>query len=376
MCDSDISERCPMDFTNYCPIDSLTFEESLEQWNCQKTQMKVQTGRKTASVRSRKPNDQNLSEDFSFGAYSKFNSPNEISDSREDEPYGVLRKGSLEKASRYVSQEELDALKGCVMRSRAVFSPTPSSSPVHSFVHQQLTFQHSPKHTNSLPHIGKHVVDGASHARQGSLEYDHLKDFDPCVPNPAADSISVQFRLQSDGEFSGVGKSKLKVSSQYPLGVRSCATDGPSVATCGISEGINDAKLSCDNDVRDSLWCKYSPSCSRLLVKETESHTTTGNSNSWPRKELCTTETDATASPYDRCKFGQHQSPFHPSPSPLKRLQEGGTKTYDAGSSYSLYSQITTASSLTDRQHCSYSKGVDGTLFKERTDVSTCEQSS
>jgi hypothetical protein len=74
-----------------------------------------------------------------------------------------------------------------------------------------------------------------------------------------------------------------------------------------------------------------------------------------------------------------HHSPLHSrfnSPLLQQRHQVypfdgcmGSLKTCDTGSNCSLYSQTTTVSSLADRQHCSYSEGVDGNLFKARSDV-------
>lgn len=436
MCDSHISESCPMDFTNYCPVDSVCSEGRYKR-PTHKSQAKNHIawfGRKTKGASSHNkelmPSKQDVggkllqecnvhpiceaygcSSCEAYGCsscchgYSRSNSKQAVDySSNEDCTLGGSNGRALEKASRYVSQEELDALKGCVTRRRAVFSPSPSSSPVHSYV--QLKSQHSPALTNSLPVGGKHRfrVEEFGHVRQSSLEYDHLKDFDPLVPVSNGDSVCVQFRLQngSDGEdgatckmchhSNSMGSKKRSVSNtespfSYSIPERlDCdACDGQG----NIASGNSDDPVSCSCDMLS------------LQVKE-RCHA--GVCNSWPRNELLIKETTepqkhgktvgASLSPLsvksNRIQQQQqYHSPLHSrfnSPlhsrfnSPLLQPKHqvypneggmGGLKTCDTGSNYSLYSQTTTVSSLTDRQHCSYSKGVDGNMFKTRSDVSS-----
>lgn len=307
--------------------------------------------------------------------------PNSLSNDEQSGQLGIGH-SSLE-PSRYVSQEELDALKGCVMRRRALFSPSPSSSPVHSYVHQQYN---SPQLTNSLPLRGRHIADEASHVRQGSLEYDHLKDFNPYIPVTTTDSVSVQFNLQGDDNKEecggGDGSNLCEVYSQHSLITRRHAAGNKksTLKSCD-NELCNDKRICECGLTLHSSQSKYqnpqiSASCD--ILQRVESYTTDA-SNSWPRKGLYTIATPGTEAKtitlLDKSKCKQlQQSPFHSkynSPLLLNRPCEEGMKTCDIGSSYSLYSQTTTVSSLTDRQHCSYSEGVDGTLFKDRTNVST-----
>lgn len=388
MCDSHISESCPMDFTNYCPVDSICSEGRYKR-----PTHKPQTKNHNIAWFSRKakglpphstkpPNCELLGahETCEASGYSHAleNHTKAVDSSGEDYGDGCSlgRRQSLEKASRYVSQEELDALKGCVTRRRAMFSPSPSSSPVHPYV--QL--KQSPSHTNSLPAGGKYRfrAEEAKHVRQSSLEYDHLKDFDPHEPvTNIADSVSVQFRLQGNEESAGGNGVAVHngFNKDSPLSYRKvvqekCDSDGHEDE--GACASVNTSKSkhvhACSCDLRSS--------------QETDGCGSGVCNNSWPRGEVFlikgATEPlkegrvmDTSSLWSGLSNLFQHPSPLHSKfNSPLLLHQVHGfssLKTCDTGSSYSLYSQTTTAS---DRQHCSYSKGVDGNLFKERADVS------
>lgn len=396
MCDSHISESCPRDFTTYCPVDSLSSESRAAQRHKTHTKSHItwfsrKSKGASASSRPCKEETRQLLQDYSvsdkYGAYSyngATNSPDHVAlDSSDDERWEVPRtkNRSLEKASPYVSQEELDALKGCVMRRRAVFSPSPSSSPVHSYVHQRPAQQPSPKTASSLPCAGKHVLEEVSHTRQGSLEYDHLMDFDPYVPAATtADSVSVQFHLQAGDESGGTGSGVWTVSSQDPpSGQRQPVStySAPRRPDCD-SHRLFDSKHEC-RQVPSGFQSKYdspksSASCDVLLADELDSRDTDNCSHKQPSAAEASGITTKIFPPLlDKSKtIQQQQSPFHAkfnSPLLVRHPYEGSLKTCDTGSNYSLYSQTTTISSLADRQHCSYSKGVDGTLFKDRTEV-------
>lgn len=430
MCDSHISESCSMDFTTYCPVDSLSSSEGRLQRHKSQTRSHIAWfSRKTKGLSSHgnKPEKQDncgsvldcsanheahhcasgCSSQDQHGAsqYNTYGTQNHhgacCSCSSQDQhgPYhcntisdrdhldssgdegGRFGNRSLEKPSLYVSQEELDALKGCVTRRRAVFSPSPSSSPVHSYVHQQ-----SPKASISMPVGGKHLLlqDEVSHERQGSFEYDHLKDYDPCIPvGTTTDSVSVQFRLQGCDE-SGECGSVRKIFPKNSVAVKRCA-----IADKELSLGLSppeqpdfnvylthqDGRRYKSTD-RSQSKCQNPGSCDLQLVQEVERcGADICNCNSWPRNEvrLPDSETKAASPLLEIAKFTQ-QNPFkYHSPLPKRQVysHEGNMRTCDAGSNFSLYSQTTTVSSLADRQHCSYSKGVDGTLFKDRTDVSS-----
>ncbi len=398
MCDSHISESCPMDFTNYCPVDSLRIE-SAAKLPVEKSQRNHTTWF-TRKAKGSSSHNKRLSQGSSdqFRERSNSNGTNEVAylhhftdsykkcvESRSNEDYCVSKCNtrSLEKASRYVSQEELNALKGCVMRRRAVFSPSPASSPVHSFVHKKQSSQPSPSFTNSLPIRGRQLLkdDEASHVRQSSLEYDHLKDFDPVVDNSKmADSVSVQFRLQGCAESNKFG------ARQDSLGLK----HGTVIKKTFLHHSIPE-RLDCCAHLGSNGHGFYQLSHHNSF--DLQSLQETGrcccNACNWPQNDLSTeaiTNEPVTenkplnALPPFIGKSSHVQllhSPFHSKyNSPvLSRHQvypcEGSMKTCDAGSNYSLYSQTTTVSSLTDRQHCSYSKGVDGNLFKDRTEVIT-----
>ena len=156
MCDSHISESCPMDFTSYCPVDSFrsdgetqqSVEKSLQNgstWFMRKAKGAPHSKRliKESGELFR---DRSCSGACDVAQCHRFPSSGVKCPEFDNGHHAKSNTRSLEKASPYVSQEELNALKGCVMRSRALFSPSPSSSPVHSFVHKQ---PHSPRHTNS-----------------------------------------------------------------------------------------------------------------------------------------------------------------------------------------------------------------------------------
>lgn len=277
-----------------------------------------------------------------------------IDSSSDDEDSGACKSNWCEKPSRYVSQEELDALKGCVMRRRAVFSPSPSSSPLHSCGNNlHLNDTHAA--------IEAEKVDSFMHVRQGSLEYDHLKDFNPSVSMKSVpDSISVQFRVpmcdETENKFhegfqprNSTVNENCSTEAAERLGVSNCCCRSGGCQNCD-SHDVH------DNDFPHSQFsCR---GCNCDLSKQSKG-------------------ADAVS------LFGKtqpHFSPFNSKyNSPLLSKHQlstsegniGYLKANDTGSSYSLYSQATTVSSLADRPHRSYSKGVDGNLFKDRTDVTS-----
>lgn len=372
-----------MDFTNYCPVDSLKSEvkEPVEKsqrnhitWFSRKTKESSTQNKHLSHGNSDWCRDLNIAASNHFPV----NSRKCVEPGRDEDYQGAkYNSRSLEKASSYVSQEELNALKGCVMRRRAVFSPSPSSSPVHSFVHKQ---PQPPNFTNSLPTRGRQSTknNDASHIRQSSLEYDHLQDFDPCVnTRKMTDSVSVQFRLQGYPESNDV--------------VTSCAhQDSLDLRHNTLTHSIPD-RLDSSRQVNGSQClhqsCHQYHSCSCDLHLTGRCHCS-GTCNSWPRNQLSTENIQkepvlesrsSNAFPTSNSNRIQlHYSPFHSKyNSPVLSKHQvyscegslSGLKTYETGSNYSLYSQTTTVSSLADRQHCSYSTGVDGNLFKDRTEV-------
>ena len=409
MCDSQISESCPSDFTNYCPIDALSVEGRLKQ-PC-KSRLKANKkwlSRKTKGLSSHRKQIKtakqagNLECDEDIANFSAANKQDDscLDSSSDDGSNTFIDNNWLQEIpSRYVSQEELDALKGCVMRRRAVFSPSPSSSPVHSYIHQkQDIHQSTPVSTHSLP-LGwktQRIVDEGSHIRQGSFEYDHLKDFDPYestvnIPN----SVSVQFKFQGYEEKE-VYNGGTHDTCKHTTDRRNSTAGNDTILSFSIPERLNldcrDNSTACqcsyrlaDNSHHKNRGTLRSYSYGLQSLQEIEKHHS-GACNSWPRNELCMMKgsngkfkqeryvdvfspMDMRSSSY----VNQHYSPLHvkySSPFFPKRQIHGGMKTSESGSNFSIYSQTTTASSLADRPHCSYSKGVDGNLFKDRTAVS------
>lgn len=284
--------------------------------------------------------------------------------------------------NRYVSQEELDALKGCVTRRRAVFSPSPSSSPV-SNVHRTYQLR-SLGHSNSLPVCRKRAIQDseANHTRQGSFEYDHLTDFDPCTTSTGniSDSVSVQFRLQG-AERSRVYHGAAAQSSRAANN-RTTIKRRTSFS-CSIPEFLNSEAHFGSSACRvkyasSSIPCMESHAVEHNCSMDTPAvlpcdHSVSRNNSGTTRQD---NTTDTFSCPVARSNSTQHYSPYHTkfnSPLLSKRQYDDSVfslKTCDhAGSNFSLYSQTTTVSSLNDRPHCSYSKGVDCNLFKDRTDV-------
>ena len=384
----DFTNYCPVD---YCPVDSLGSEDETKvpmekshrnhiTWFSRRVKgassHNKRLGQESGDLFREHLCSYNGSGDVAYHHHFPDSHRRNVVESVSDEDYHPTKHNtrSLEMASRYVSQEELNALKGCVMRRRAVFSPSPSSSPVHSFVHKQPS---SPTVTNSLPTRRRASLrtDEASHVRQSSLEYDHLKDFNPSmvVNSNTTDSVSVQFRLQGCAEKEELVSNGACSIHHNSLSIWRHDTD------CSSHIG-SDLYRSCHQN-----FC----SCDLQSLQETE-RCRSDASNSWPRNELSAqgitkepiTEKiipNAFSSLIGRSNHVQlHYSPFHskyssPVLSKHKVYSFEGSlncmKACDTGSNYSLYSQTTTASSLTDRQHCSYSKGVDGNLFKDRTEV-------
>lgn len=272
MCDSHISESCPTDFTSYCPVDSI-YNGGRHKQSSQKLHGNQRAPKRMIPCGSDIPVENRPSEECVRS---------ELIDGgdhcRQHMHCGLSASGnsrSLEKASSYVSQEELNALKGCVMRRRAVFSPSPSSSPY---------CKHLPYLTNSLP-IGSTYQDEIHHVRQSSLEYDHLKDFDPHPIGSITDSISVQFRLAEAENYSDKSQE---------------------VCHCK-SNGFND-------EAPEMISHENQGGCNSIHSKQKNPQTffTHADSfNSWPRKVYDESGGKVSSSPLTAKSNLINQSPFH-----------------------------------------------------------------
>lgn len=226
MCDSKISVSCPSDFTKYCPANSLDSNEyplrarQRQHASRTKTVSHVKSHIAWFSRKARgelyscKANVCNL-------PFGEDRCDLEIwsSSSGDEERVGAkARRGMSSLPRKSVSREELDAMRGCVSRRRALFSPSPSSSPKHSSaietpvrsfsnkgletrVLQKIMPNEKVGRCNSLPlpHV-QQISNAANHLRQQSFEYDHLEDYSTENPNVTLtskkvvpDSVSVQF---------------------------------------------------------------------------------------------------------------------------------------------------------------------------------------
>ncbi len=306
------------------------------------------------------------------------------SDSDDD-----TKEGMKTLPNRYVSQEELDALKGCVTKRRILFSPGPAAS-LSSITTscRELGDHQSAGHSYSVPLIRKHIVtesDG-SHSRQGSLEYDHLSDFNPhqhesnpthCsnTSTPGDTAVSIQFRLHNEktSKTSSTPPSLARYihsDMKYKSPVSSSISEIHRHEHCHVSAvSLGRSNSSCVPLVQSRYGdCCYDPTARPTPM------------DSWQIGKAPTGSFNVSETPITTpTRAVQHQSPYHTKfNSPLLSKHqymhdEGSTSLLredHTGSNFSIYSQSTTVSSINDRPHCSYSKGVDISVFKDRTNVS------
>ena len=345
--------------------------------------------RKTSAKRKKYPK-QNFLGDMELES-----DPEVLDDGTEGDSVGLATGKSgwprtQEVPNRYVSQEELDALKGCVTRRRAIFSPSPLSSPLCSrSPHKPRPCQqHAPGYSNSLPVRGKHVMvdNKLKHRRQGSFEYDHLADFNPYTASTGniSESISVQFNFQmnercevycgtaSQHSQRGCNHTNIKcrspstnnipelLSAEANFGYSSYPGEyGPIRTPFSEPQGVERVHENSEEMFAGAV----SEHCGQRRHSEATSQGSAADLMSYPLTKASSVH---LGSPY-HTKFNSPLLSKH-------QCHEGfhGLHRSDhTGSNFSLYSQTTTASSLTDRPHCSYSKGVDVSQFKERHDVST-----
>lgn len=225
MCDSTISVSCPADFTSYCPASALCDEDIRPQ----KKRRHRSSVRSRVALFSRKAKGQMyprqgissqqrikpLGEDSCISErtslYSNSCSEHEMeasplewsSESTEDEEGATTQDNSWlhEQPSSYVSAEELHALRGCVTRGRAVFSPTPFSDRSSELSKVGIRVDPQTGMPNADPSMSDKLLvpqtdlihipgqgNEVSHARQGSFEYDHLEDFHPDQAHESSDS--------------------------------------------------------------------------------------------------------------------------------------------------------------------------------------------
>ena len=209
MCDSAISVSCPADFTSYCPADALCDEGIRPQkmsWHRPSVRSRVALFTRKAKGQtyprqgiSTQPIIKPLGEENYITDESDLHSFNGSTEAipidctsestTEDEEEIAIQDNSWlhEQSSSYASPEELHALKGCVTRGRALFSPTPLSNTSSEHSKVGIDMHRNTKASSCDLSVNGNVllpptsipIEAGSHFRQGSYEYDHLEDFYP-----------------------------------------------------------------------------------------------------------------------------------------------------------------------------------------------------
>lgn len=464
MCDSAISESCLADFTNYCPVNSLC-DEDIGPQKKHRQRSKV---RSRVALFSRRAKGQSrptigsqhrvkaLGEDavLSTASVGLCSDDPTLSDQELDigewssdestcEEDTVLQDSSWlhEQSSGYVSRVELNALKGCVMKRRALFSPNSAAALVY-----QCSLPDGPP-DEALP-------EPSEKHRHDSVEYDHLVDFKQLGAQLSAsqDSCSVSVMFGSAGydckaiHRPGTPTSSHKSTAQQGLEVTACYCIRHS-STSALSDL---ARLECKPlpssqsipsclHTRDQVQqpkrefvCPILPlqpqkpvDSSGNAPSQVSNHTkpTNDSSNSWPRNRAYSvahnnskmfevsslrkvhrpnmhshSRSHSLVRPSHQ-QYSHHRSPF-PSPqhSPLTARRKCSTASTDVArtdmglesSSFSLYgrtnelgstvsvrssashqsvSTLASSSWCDNRSHSTFVNGVEGRLFKERTDM-------
>lgn len=232
MCDSGFSEGCSADFTNYCRAGSLCDEDIGRQcrlpnyrrtrsskvrsrvaWFTRKSNLTTPHRRSNGLRQVRiRPLGETYNDPLDVRIHTAQHS--EFSSSEEDLPCV-----NSELPNNYVSQEELEALKGCVTKRRELFSPDllglsgscslshtlpkqKSKREAHHYLRQQMPNERSTINSSDSEDqlFMSKVGQGHYHPRQGSQEYDHLENYYPSNQlrsSTVPDSVSIQFRANS-----------------------------------------------------------------------------------------------------------------------------------------------------------------------------------
>lgn len=353
-----MSERCPADFTAYCPAGHLCSDSGVVggrrrskvgSRGVQALGFIARRGRTCPRVRPR-------------GGVRRVRPLGEPASptSSEDE----LTTTTTTPLRQFASAEELAALRGCVQRGRALFSPPPPSPDQHSGGNWDSAHvgQNSARHREefdleTVPDRPRPPSwDRASstqdhaHSRQGSMDYDHLAD--PC-------SVSVQFE-PSGYECQLVGGSELSPSLPRQRSSRGNSPRPPSHLLPSVSspEGLNVRPAHVGGERERSDRKEGFRPLHPL-------HSVGINCSSWPKGLALPCH-----SPFHLSPALRHSSP-PPAPlsSPLLRrhlqlpplLRPRG----DAGSAHSSSLSLCSEHQRT----AAGTKGVDGATFKEQMDV-------
>ena len=301
-------------------------------------------------------------------------------------------------SSSYVSHEELSALKGCVTRRRALFSPK------SSWEASSLTL---PAPTPELP-----CFDFERKPHHHS-ECDHLKDnlLTTSVSNPVPDSVSVQFdsacydsetvcestskrhqRRHTGLNVAAISRSECNIDGKSIDANRQCLAD--TLLSCSIPGELNVSSSQREErsrfpDLEEDLHHPHSWGLPLIHAKNKSLY------SSWPCRQFCqctkgkstsslcsvkrTPHLTTSSAPYQITPLLQtKQRPFYPHflsnrGNPCMGMIPSFSSSLDVGSTLSVSSCHSTSDpslSLNGRQHISYSTGVDGQVFKDKTEVS------
>ena len=303
-------------------------------------------------------------------------------DDTADEKMGCT--GRMQSSS-YVSHEELSALTGCVTRGRALFSPKSSQETSPSIL--QVVSASTSDFSMEFEKI-RH------HHHYGSLEC-NLKG-NPLISsasNPIPDSVSVQF----DSAFydsETIRESSLKQHQLSRTGLNVAAV---SRSECNIDINSTDSNRQC---LVDTLSCStpgelntYNPQFDHrprfphqsweLPLSRKSLH------SSWSCRHLYHSKEENSTGAVCFCsvKHVPHLTTPHQDTELLPAKQQLYVPTFKGNmgvkssfsSSLDIASTLSVSSchsasdpslSLSGRPHISYSTGVDGQVFKDKTEVS------
>ena len=315
--------------------------------------------------------------------------------------------GCVKQTSNCVSHEELSALKGCVTRRRALFSPK-SFNEVPSFKFQEL-----PYCASESQGLSKASRKEAPHKQ---LHSDRLQEFElnPCastVSDSVPDSVSVQFgdagyecetvcesnsrpaqQRQRGLNITAISKSDCNIDVQKP-GQKTYDFSHRSLS-CSIPGELNSSSLRFPQNL-NTPGKVYSFE-QGLSQSENGRFSNKTLCNSWPRQQIfqccnrkvmrcqCSPKHASHIMHSANCNQSPpsiqtgnslaHQGPYTP-PATTIRGRDMLIKPYfpsscELGSTFSISSHHSLSNPSSARPHISYSTGVDGQVFKDRTEVS------
>lgn len=328
------------------------------------------------------------------------------SDDADNEENGYV----IKQTSKYVSHEELRALKGCVTRRRAMFSPK-SSNEGRCFTLQELPYR-----TCVSESLSKTNRENSQHNQCHSSEYD-VGEFEPnlhpsAISENVPDSISVQFGCAGyECETVCESSSKQLQHRQRGLNVTAISKSDCNLnvqKSCPQSYDVSSRCVSIPGELNSSSL-KYQQGFifpdKIYSLEQSLSQPQNGSiygrkhetlCNSWPRQQLYQTTPVGGSVNSKRKVVCSQCSPKHVShlvplasqnPQtfnsvafqgphiPVMKGREMIIKPYlpcscELGSTFSISSHHSVSNSSPARPHISYNTGVDGQIFKDRTEVS------